>query len=328
MASEQPRKTTLGVLTGPEEGLPPGLEAVEDEATVIHAHDRDTLIDALQRAEVLMVTDFRTTLLRELWPYAGPLKWIHATSAGVDALMFPELIDSEIPVTNARGIFDRSIAECVLGLMLMHAKDVRRTLALQAERRWQHRETERLDGRCALILGAGGIGRQTARLCRAFDMRTMGLARRQREADADFGAIHPADDIDRYLPEADYVVLAAPLTDQTRGLFDAGRFERMKPSAYLINIGRGPIVQTDALLEALRSEQIAGAALDVFEEEPLPADHPLWEMPNALISPHMAGDFIGWKEALTEQFVANFRRWRADEPLQNLVDKRRGYVPG
>jgi phosphoglycerate dehydrogenase-like enzyme len=160
---------------------------------------------------------------------------------------------------------------------------------------------------------------------RAAGMRVLGTARSARKDEA-FDAVYANDDLHGVLPEADYVVITAPLTEQTEGLFDAAAFERMKNSARLINVGRGPIVQETALIEALQNGQIGGAALDVFETEPLPADNPLWDMPEVMISAHMAGDFIGWRRALGEQFVENFRRWAGGDTLFNVVDKTRGYV--
>ena len=313
--------------SGPSKGsVWPGLEPLEREATVRHASTSDQLTEAMREADVLLVTDFRTKIVRDAWPYARRLKWIHATSAGVDMLLFPELVESDVPLTNARGIFDRAIAEYVLGLILMQAKDLPGTLALQRERRWEHRDTERIEGASVLVVGAGSIGRRIGRLCSAAGMRTTGLARRAREDDPDFSAVHASGDLHALLPDADYVVIAAPLTEETRGLIDAAALERMKPAARLINIGRGEIVDTDALVDALRAGRIAGAALDVFHEEPLPADHPLWAMPNVIVSPHMAGDFLGWREALSAQFLDLLSRWKEGGDLWNVVDKQRGYA--
>jgi phosphoglycerate dehydrogenase-like enzyme len=129
------------------------------------------------------------------------------------------------------------------------------------------------------------------------------------------------------LPEADYVVLALPLTPETRGMFGAALLARMKPAARLINVGRGAVVDEAALVQALREHRIAGAALDVFANEPLPSDHPLWDLPGVIVSPHMSGDYIGWQKAVSGLFVDNFRRWLAGRPLRNVVDKARGYVP-
>lgn len=320
-------KAVVAVLTAPDEEPPPGLDPLNDEAELRFAADLSSLRAALAEADVLLVTDFRTAILRDAWPAAQRLEWVHATSAGVDAMMFPELVESEIPVTNARGIFDRSIAEFVLGLILAFAKDLPQSLRLQRERRWLHRETERIEGRRLLVVGAGSIGRAIARMAGAAGLHVEGVASRARQGDRDFAKVYATEDLHRVLGGADYVVVAAPLTPVTHGMFDAAAFKAMRASVRFINIGRGPIVKTDDLIAALRAGEIAGAALDVFEQEPLPADNPLWDMPQVMLSAHMAGDVIGWREALSAQFIDNFRRWRTGEPLHNIVDKRRGYVP-
>ncbi|MFP4648044.1 MAG: D-2-hydroxyacid dehydrogenase [Halorhodospira sp.] len=320
-------RPTIALLTAPDEGLPPGLEQLDKRAEIRHATNREDLIEAIGEAQILLVTDFRSHLVQESWPYAHCLGWIHATSAGVDRLLFPELIASRIPVTNARGIFDRPIAETVLGMVLLFAKDMRTTLALQERREWRHRETERIQGRHALVVGAGSIGRQIARLLGAAGLSVDGIASRRRTDDPDFGTVYGTEQLLEQLPQSDFVIIAAPLTEATRGLLDRTAFRAMAPSARLINIGRGPIVVTADLIEALSEGEIAGAALDVFEEEPLPAAHPLWDLDNVFLSHHMAGDFVGWREALIHQFIDNFDRWRIGSPLRNVVDKERGYVP-
>lgn len=315
------------VLTAPGEPGPPGLEPLHEQAEVRFAADEADLRAALPDTDALMVTDFRTEALEAAWPSAGRLQWIHATSAGVDALLFPGIRDSEVAITNARGIFDRAIAEYVLGVILMFAKDFRRNVELQQAHEWRHRDTERILGKRVLVIGAGAIGREIGGLCRAAGLRADGVARRARDDDEVFETVHPVAELRTHLGAADFVVIAAPLTPATEGLIGADELAAMKPSARLINIGRGPILDTDALIEALEAGRIAGAGLDVFETEPLPADHPLWARSDVLISAHMAGDFLGWREALTEQFLENFERWRRGEPLHNVVDKNRGYVP-
>lgn len=314
------------VLTAPGEPEPPGIEAVRARAEVRFASDEQSLRETLPGTQVMMVTDFRTEALEAAWGEADQLEWIHATSAGVDALMFPELIKGPVKVTNARGIFDRSIAEYVLCTMLMFAKDFPRSIRLQMEHRWQHRDTERAEGQQVLVVGAGSIGRQIAKLANAAGMIPHGVARRARNDDPDFAAVHSNEQLLDQLGKADFVVIAAPLTPQTEGLFDRRAFAAMKPSARLINIGRGPIVRTDDLVQALQDGTIAGAGLDVFEEEPLPEDHPLWDMENVIMTAHMAGDFIGWRRALTDQFLENFDRWLAGDELFNQVDKALGYA--
>ncbi|MFO7994710.1 MAG: D-2-hydroxyacid dehydrogenase [Marinobacter sp.] len=322
----QHNKPVVTVLTAPGEKEPPGMDALRARAEVRFACDEPTLRETLPGTDVMMVTDFRTEALAAAWPSADKLKWIHATSAGVDALMFPDLIEGDVVVTNARGIFDRTIAEYVLCTILMFAKDFPRSLRLQAKHEWQHRDTERAEGKQVLIVGAGSIGGQIARLCKGAGLKPHGIARKPRHDDPDFIAVHGNDDLTDQLGRADFVVIAAPLTPQTEGLFNEKAFQAMRKSARLINIGRGPVVKTDDLIAALNNGDIAGAALDVFEEEPLPEDHPLWDMENVIMTAHMSGDFIGWKRALTDQFLENLDRWHKGQELFNFVDKTLGYA--
>lgn len=305
---------------------PPAMESVESEAEVRYA-TAATLAEQLRGADALFVWDFLSDAVEDAFPAADRLRWLHIASAGVDKTLFPAMLASDVVLTNSRGVFEDAIAEYVLGAVLAFAKDLRTTIDAQRESRWQHRETERIGGRRALVVGTGPIGRATARMLRAVGMDVAGLGRTRRDDDPDFGVVHPFSELTGQLGLADYVVALAPLTKQTEGMFHAETLAAMRPTARLINAGRGAHVVTDDLVAALRAGTIAGAALDVFEAEPLPADSPLWSMPNVLISPHMSGDFIGWLPALAEVFVDNFRRWQAGEPLRNVVDKALGYVP-
>lgn len=311
-------KPVIAVLTAEDEDMLPGL-STGGAATLLHVRDADALREALGHADILVVTDFRTGMLEECWPEHSTVRWVHATSAGVDALMIPPLMDSDIVITNARGVFDRGIAEYVLGAVLLFAKDTLGNLRRQQARQWQHRETALIRDASALIIGAGSIGREVAGMLRAVGMQVTGTARTARKDDA-FDAVYASKQLPTLLPDADYVVITAPLTDDTRGLFDADMLARCKTGAVLINVGRGPIVRSDALLDALNNGPLAGAALDVFEQEPLPDDHPLWQQPNVMISAHMAGDFHGWRRALAEQFLSNLARWQRNEDLVNQVD--------
>lgn len=320
---QRPVVVILGANSGEP---PPGLEPIAESASFRFAADAQELESAIGGADVLFVWDFRSTELRDAWHRVDKLQWVHVAGAGVDAVLFPDMVESRVTLTNSRGVFDRSIAEYVLGLMLVFAKDLHRTIGLQQQKKWVHRETEMLVGRKLLVVGAGSIGRTIARLARCAGMEVDAIARTARSSDEDFRRVLSSEDLDETLPEADYVVVAAPLTAQTEGMFGAAQFERMKSSARLINVGRGPIVDESALVEALRDGQIVGAALDVFSEEPLPEDSVLWEMPQVVVSPHMSGDFVGWLEALGELFVENFRRWHRGDQLLNVVDKERGYA--
>ena len=313
--------TRILVLVADADEQLPGLDGLPESVQVETVSEEAALRKALPEADILVVTDFRTGLLERCWPAEPKLCWVHATSAGVDALLFPALVDSPIMLTNARGVFDRGIAEYVLGAVLMFAKDTHGNLRLQAQRQWQHRDTELIEQRQVLVVGAGSIGAQLARLLSAVGMQVTGMASKAREHE-DFVEVLGQEDLHTALGKADFVVITAPLNEATEGMFDQAAFAAMKPGARLINVGRGPIVQTDALLAALDAGEIAGAALDVFEEEPLPPEHPLWAQPQVMMSAHMAGDFIGWRRALGEQFVANFQRWQAGEALFNQVKKR------
>ncbi|WP_155885039.1 D-2-hydroxyacid dehydrogenase [Actinomadura flavalba] len=305
--------------------LPPGREAYERLADVRYVR-ADELAAALPGADALFLWDFWSTALAAAWPAEGGPSWVHIASAGVDRLLFPALVDGDAIVTNSRGVFDAPIAEYVLGLVLAFAKDLPATVRHQDGRDWRHRETERIGGRSVLVVGTGPIGRATARLLRAAGMRVRGLGRTARPGDPDFGEVLPSPALHAELAQADYVVLAAPLTDATRGMIDAAALAAMRPGARLINVGRGGLVVQDDLAAALRAGTIAGAALDVFAVEPLPKDDPLWELPNVLVSPHMSGDARGWREELTALFAANLERRVAGRPLRNVVDKRLGYV--
>ncbi|MEV5640759.1 D-2-hydroxyacid dehydrogenase [Streptomyces flaveolus] len=301
---------------------PPRLGRLTGRVRIEHA-DESTLAERLPHADVLLVWDFRSHAVRRAWPGGGPRpRWVHTASAGVDHLMCPELAGSDTVVTNARGVFDGPIAEYVAALVLAMAKDLPRTLELQRERTWRHRESLRVAGTRACVVGSGPIGRAIAGTLKALGITTALVGRAARPG------VHGPEDLDRLLTRADWVVAAAPLTDDTRGMFDARRFGVMQPSARFVNVGRGQLVVEGDLAKALAERWIAGAALDVFEHEPLGPDSPLWQAPGLIVSPHMSGDTVGWRDELGAQFVELYELWAAGEPLPNVVDKKRGYVPG
>lgn len=306
---------------------PTGMTEVEAVAEVRYVTENG-LVEALPGADVLLVWDFRAGTLRHAWPVADRLRWVHAASAGVNHVLTPEVVASDVVVTNSRGVFDEPMAEYVLAMALALAKDLPTTLNRQRERRWHHRETERLGGKRALVAGTGPIGRAIGRKLAAAGMTVSGLGRTPRTEDPDLGEVFPMSSLSEVLPDMDWVVLAAPLTDETRGMIDAKALAAMKPTARLVNVGRGPLVVQDDLVAALAEGALAGAALDVFVDEPLPVSSPLWEMPNVIVSPHMSGDVVGWRSELVALFLDNLTRYLDGEPLRNVVDKARGYVPG
>src|SRR5699024_7486956 len=215
--------------------LPPGLEHVRARATLHLATNAEALAQHLPASDILLVTDFRTDALAQNWHLADKLQWIHATSAGVDQILFDALRASAVTVTNARGFFDRSIAEYVLGVILAFAKDTRGNIVYQNKHQWCHRDTETIEHKRVLVVGAGSIGHEIGALCRAVGMRVDGVARSARAGDGVFDHIHATDDLHAHLPHADYVVIAAPLTAGTRGLFDDAAFTAMQPNARLVN---------------------------------------------------------------------------------------------
>ncbi|KOV59216.1 D-2-hydroxyacid dehydrogenase [Streptomyces sp. MMG1121] len=314
-----PTRPTLLIL---DADPPPRLGRLTGRARVVRT-DAAHLAERLPGADVLLVWDFTSHAVREAWPGDGPRpRWVHTASAGVDHLMCPELAASDTVVTNARGIFDQAIAEYVAALVLAVAKDLPRTLEDQRERAWRHRESRRVAGTRACVVGSGPIGRAIVRTLKALGVTTALVGRVPRTG------IHGPADLDRLISRADWVIAAAPLTEQTHGMFDTHRFGVMQPSAFFVNVGRGQLVDEDALAQALTRRWISGAALDVFTTEPLPEDSPLWGLPGLIVSPHMSGDTVGWRDELGEQFVELYERWAAGRSLVNVVDKKRGYVPG
>lgn len=304
----------------------PGLDELAGQAEIRTATSVSELRAALPGANVVLGWNFRADNLRESWSAADSLRWIHWAGAGVDAAMFEELVNSDVQLTNARGVFDQPMAEWVLGMIIAFAKRFPETWASQARAEWHQQLSEQVAGKRALVVGVGSIGRAIGRLLRAAGMQVEAIGRSARSGDVDFGQVHAVDDLLTHLPAADFVVLITPLTEQTRSLFATEQFAAMNPRARFINVGRGALVVEDALLAALREGQIAGAALDVFAEEPLPPQSPFWTAPNCLISPHMSGDYAEYEAAMAQQFIANWQRFCKGEGLSNLIDKELGFA--
>lgn len=319
--------TVLTILNAPGTEVPARLTDLgRREDVELRIVDADELGVALPGTEILLLWDFFSQALRNEFGHADELAWIHAASAGVDSLLFDELSASDVAVTNARGIFDRPIAEFVLNYLLIHAKNTLGSLEDQTNSTWNRRSTKNLAGSNAMIVGTGSIGREIARVLTALDVNVVGAGSHARSGDADFGTVIDSAQLSSHLSGVDWVINIAPLTDQTKQLIDAEVFAAMDPSAYFVNVGRGESVVTSALVDALAAGQISGAGLDVFEEEPLPADHPLWHADNVIVTPHMSGDTDGWRLRLADQFLALFEKYSAGEAFPNTVDKRLGYV--
>lgn len=297
--------------------LPPEFAALHEVARVVAVDDEEALRTGKRDAEVALVWDFRSDLLKKVG--AEGLAWIHTNSIGLEPVLTPAVLDGEIVVTNTRGVFEPPMAEWVLAALLFFAKDFRHTIELQRAAIWDHRMAGAIKGRRVVLLGPGGVGREVALMLRAVGMSVEIVGRRDR-IDPELGRIHGNDNLDELLGNVDDVVVALPLTAGTRGIINAGRIARMPRGVRLVNVGRGSLVDEQGLLEALRSGQVGAAALDVFETEPLPRDHPFWAMENVLVSSHMSGNVFGWHGQSMGLFIDNLQRWTSNQPLRDVVD--------
>jgi phosphoglycerate dehydrogenase-like enzyme len=252
------------------------------------------------------------------------LRWIHASNAGVDHLLYPELLASDVLFTNSVGAHAISISESVLGMLLFTVKRFGSHWDAQKEHRWAPARKDELHGKTLGIIGLGHVGAEVARLGQAFGMRVV-ATRRNPEKAAHVDTLLGPDGLPQLLAESDFVVMCAALTPETRQMIGERELRQMKKTAYFVNIARGALVDEDALVRALREGWIAGACVDAFVQEPLPPEHPFWSLPNCFVTPHTSANTPQLMARGLDIFVENVRRYRAGEPLMNLVDKRRGY---
>ena len=315
------------MVIGRQAGLfPQGLPESETGAEYVMAESMADVRARLAECDVVFHYGHPRHALSANWALTEHLRWLHVGGVGIDWVLFPELVESDVTLTNSRGVFDTSLPEYLLSLMLALVKDLPSTIRAQDRHEWQHRLLEPLTGGRVLIVGAGSIARASARLLRTLGLETTLVGRHEREGEPGEGRIRTVADLPGLLPSADWLIVLVPLTPQTRGFIGAAQLAALPRGARFVNIGRGPTVVEPALIEALRSGHLAGAALDVFEQEPLPAESPLWDMPNVIVSPHIGGDEASTPRAFADAFLANLRRYLADEPLRNVVDKGLGFV--
>jgi phosphoglycerate dehydrogenase-like enzyme len=273
---------------------------------------------AIAEADVLYAWYFP----RDLYAGAGRLRWVQAMGAGVEWALVPSL-PSRVTLTRTKGIFGPWMVEYALGWMLWVTQRMTTYIEAQRERRWlRDVNPDRLGGRTLAVIGLGDIGRAVARAVAPLGMHVVGVSASGRPVRG-VPRVHAAPDIQRVLHEADFVVITVPLTPETRGLIGREALAAMRPSAWLLNMARGPIVDEGALLEALQSRRIGGAILDVFQQEPLPAEHPFWRLDNVVVTPHIAGPSTA--EEIAPIFEDNLARFLAGRPLRFVVDRRRGY---
>jgi phosphoglycerate dehydrogenase-like enzyme len=288
---------------------------------IVVAEDRESAAAAVVTADAAF-----GTLPADLLAKATRLRWLQAPQAAPPAgYYYPELIAHSVAVTNFREIYNDHISAHILAFVLAFSRGLHVFIPQQLRREWKKPPDDQgvvsLPGATALIVGLGGIGAETGRLLAAFGMRVLAVDARRSDKPEYVAALHPPSELDRLLPEADFVILTVPHTPETEGFMNRDRFRLMKRRAYFINIGRGMTTRLDDLVAALKAGEIAGAGLDVFEQEPLPADHKLWTMPGVLITPHTAGHGPYLDERRYEVLSDNCRRFAAGRDLRNIVDK-------
>lgn len=295
---------------------------------VVHLPNYDALLQELPDTRIFVGASLRA----EQFAHANSLQWIHSTAAGVSQLMYPELRSSGVIVTNPSGIFSVPMAEHTMGMILALARNFPDSVRFQDAAKWSQQELwdrpqhlAEIDGSVLLIIGYGSIGRELAKRAQAFGMRVWGVTRSGKGDRTHAEKILPASELHNALPRADYVVIAAPETAETKHLIGPEQIARMKRGARLLNVARGSLLDEAALISALQSGQLGGAALDVTSQEPLPADSPLWKAPNLLITPHTSGVSDRLWPRQTELLLRLLEEWFAGKNLSNRVDLSRGY---
>ena len=314
------RPCTVAVLRTLSDSHVAMIESVDPRVRVVRVTDRRTWLDEAPDAEIIM--GFRP--LRDGALRSQHLRWVHALGAGVENLC-RDVLGTEVQVTNCH-IHGDAIGDHVFALILAHARRLGEARELQTARRWAHGEVRGtpLAGRTIGILGLGTIGMCVAHRAVAFGMRVVGTKRHPAPIPG-VERVLPPEGIDAVLREASVLAMTLPLTPATRGILGARELALLPEGAFVVNIGRGGQIDEAALLEALRSGRLGGAGLDVFAEEPLPADNPLWTAPRLTITPHVAGDFPGYMERMLPLFCENLEEYLAGRPLRNVVDTARGY---
>ena len=321
-------RETILVLGQPGERLVATLKASSAEMDVVVAAAPEAFERAAPRVTIILCWDGSRDLLRQALLMCPKVRWVHIVWAGINHLLSPELAESPAVLTNGRGVFSQSLGEWVLGAILYFAKDFRRLVRSQGDGRWDPFNVVGVSGQTVGIVGYGDIGRAVAASVRALGLRVLGLTRRgplSGQADDLAEQIFAPADRLRMIEQCDYLVIAAPLTPETRGMIGEAELAALNPEAVIINVGRGPVIREEALIRALSKGSIKGAALDVFDREPLPQGHPFYRLENVLLSPHCADRTSGWLENAIQLFLDNLARYRKGEHLVNVVAKELGY---
>ena len=303
------------------------LDRLPDDTHVVVGNQIEIFNDAGARADAIVNCINPGLPLEQVWNLAPNVRWVHSMSAGIEGILFPALVASPVPLTNGRGVFARSLGEFALTSMLFFAKRLREMVANQAAGKWVDLTIEEIHGKTVGVVGYGELGRAGAVRAHALGAKIHALRRRPdlNEKDPIVERSFTMDQRLEMLAGCDYVLCAAPLTPQTRGLIGEAELRAMKKTAVIVNIGRGPVIVEAALIRALREQWIRGAALDVFDVEPLPEGHAYYGLENVLLSPHCADHTPTWTEEAMEFFLLNFQRFSSGQPLLNVADKQHGY---
>jgi phosphoglycerate dehydrogenase-like enzyme len=304
------------------------LDQLPPETNLAVGSSSEAFARLAEDADVIFNWSANGGLLREVFLMCPQVRWVHSRSAGLDGVLFKELIESPVPLTNGRGVFSQSLGEFALAAILYFAKDLRRMVRNQEAGRWEQFDITEISGQTVGIVGYGDIGRAVASRARAMGMRILAVKRHGPplyNVDPLVNQFFKPEDRLEMIRHAHYIVASAPLTPETRGMIGEPEFNAMLPEAVVINIGRGPVIDEPAMIRALTANRIRGAALDVFDQEPLPEGHPFYCLPNVLLSPHCADHTPDWTEQAMRFFLAQFDRYVKGEPLQNAVKKQLGY---
>jgi len=284
--------------------------------------------EAASKATVIYHWSGSRELLQSVYKMAPNVKWVHSRAAGLDTFLFPELVESDVPLTNGSGVFSDSLGEFVLAAILYFAKDFRQMIRNQEAGKWKQFVVEEIAGQTLGIIGYGSVGHAAASRCKALGMKIHAYDLRYDSTKKDDPIVerfYDKDDLNGMLGACDYVLTCTPLTPQTRHMISDATFAAMKPTGVFMNIGRGPVVDQAALVRALQEKKIKGAALDVFEKEPIPEGDPAYQLENLLLSPHTADRTKEWLNNAMRFFLKQYARFNANDRLENVVNKKLGY---
>ena len=317
----------LLVIADPSSTAFAAISRLPKEVRAVVSDNPEELRSQAPNADAVLFAHGNAEFLKLVIPLAVRAQWIHSLWTGVEGILTPQLLEHPAPLTNGRGVFRWPLADWVVAVLLFFAFDLRRILQQQDQGVWKPVFGKMLEGQTLGIVGYGSIGSAAAERAKPFGMKIAALRRRTDlfKPDALVDMSYGPDQLKEMLASCDYVLVTTPLTAETRGLIGEAELAAMKPAAVVINVGRGPVIDEPALIRALQSGTIRGAALDVFDTEPLPPDHPFWKMTSVLLSPHTADRVEGFLAPALTCFLENLERFRKGLPLLNVVDKRSGY---